>query len=127
MNFISVTVSAVNDSGATVRLPGDATVMIPVKPKTLSVWDRATLGIRPKHLRLDRNNPSVNGEVLVVERLGKETYLYIKIAGGETIVVQTDGDNPARIHDYVPIYINGELCHLFDQKGEAIPKLMVIT
>ena len=123
MNFISVTVSAVNDSGATVRLPGDATVTIPVKPKTLSVGDRATLGIRPEHLRLDRNNPSVNGEVLVVERLGGETFLYIKIAGGETIVVQTDGDNPAIMHDYVPIYINGELCHLFDRDGEAISKV----
>ena len=98
MNFISVTVSAVNDSG-------DATVMIPVKPKTLSVGDRATLGIRREHLLLDRNNPSLNGEVLVVERLGGETYLYIKIAGGETVVVQTDGDNPAIMHDYVPIYI----------------------
>lgn len=98
MNFISVTVSAVNDSGATVRLPGEATVMIPVKPKTLSVGDRATLGIRPEHLRLDQSNASVNGEVLVVERLGGETFLYIKIAGGETIVVQTDGDNPAIRH-----------------------------
>ncbi|MEH2238986.1 hypothetical protein [Nostoc sp.] len=65
----------------------------------------------------------MNGEVLVVERLGTETYLYIKIAGAETIVVQTDGDNPARMHDYVPIYINGEFCHLFDQNGEAIPKV----
>ncbi|BAY29939.1 TOBE domain family protein [Nostoc carneum NIES-2107] len=122
MNFIPVTVSAVNDSGTTVRLPGDTTVMIPVQPRTLSVGDRATLGIRPEHLRLDRNNPSINGEVLVVERLGGETYLYVKIAGGETIVVQTDGDEPAQLHDFVPIYINGELCHLFDQSGEAIPK-----
>ena len=122
MNFVSVTVSAVSDSGTTVRLPGDATVMIPVKPKTLSVGDRATLGIRPEHLLLDRNNPSLNGEVLVVERLGGETYLYVKIAGGETIVMQTDGDNPAQLHDFVPIYINGELCHLFDQSGQTIPK-----
>ncbi|MEA5624580.1 sn-glycerol-3-phosphate ABC transporter ATP-binding protein UgpC [Nostoc sp. UHCC 0251] len=122
MNFISVTVSAVSDSGTTVRLPGEATVMIPVKPKTLSVGDRATLGIRPEHLLLNRNNPSLNGEVLVVERLGGETYLYIKIAGGETIVMQTDGDNPAQLHDFVPIYINGELCHLFDQSGQTIPK-----
>lgn len=122
MNFIPVTVSAVTDSGATVRLPGDATVMIPVKPKTLSVGDRATLGIRPEHLRLDANNPSINGEVLVVERLGGETYLYIRITGGETIILQTDGDNPVQLHDFVPISINGELCHLFDQSGEAIPK-----
>ncbi|WP_298920505.1 hypothetical protein [uncultured Nostoc sp.] len=27
------------------------------------------------------------------------------------------------MHDYVPIYINGELCHLFDQNGEAIAKV----
>ncbi len=87
MNFILVTVSAVNDPGAIVRFPGDATVMIPVKPKTLSVGDRATLGIRPEHLLLDRNNSSLNGEVLVVKRLGGETYLYIKIAVGETVVV----------------------------------------
>ncbi|MDZ8052897.1 MAG: ABC transporter ATP-binding protein [Aulosira sp. ZfuVER01] len=122
MNFIPVTVSAVNDSGTTVRLPGDATVMIPVQPKALSVGDRATLGIRPEHLRLDANNPSINGEVLVVERLGGETYLYIRIVGGETMIVQTHGDDPVQLHDFVPISINGELCHLFDQTGEAIPK-----
>ena len=45
-------------------------------------------GIRPEHLRLDRNNPSVNGEVLVVERLGGQTYLYVKIEGGDIVVVQ---------------------------------------
>ncbi|WP_250124574.1 TOBE domain-containing protein [Chroococcidiopsis sp. CCMEE 29] len=119
MNFLSVTVTSVNDSGTTVKLPGDATVTIPVKPG-LSVGDRATLGIRPEHLRLDR--VTLNGEVLVVERLGGETYLYIKIAGGDTLIVQTDGDNPSRLHDIVPIHINGDLCHLFNQQGEAIPK-----
>ncbi|MEH2118689.1 hypothetical protein [Nostoc sp.] len=45
------------------------------------------------------------------------------LAGGETVIVQIDGDDPAIMHDYVPIYINGELCHLFDQNGEAIPKV----
>ena len=49
MNFLSVTVAAVND-GTTVKLPGEATVTIPLKPGSLSVGDRATLGIRPEHL-----------------------------------------------------------------------------
>jgi len=74
MNFVSVTVTAVNDSGITVKLPGDASVTIPVKPGKLSVGERATLGIGPEHLRLDRNSATVNGEVLVVERLGGQTY-----------------------------------------------------
>lgn len=122
MNFFSVTVSAVNDSGTIVRLPGDASVTIPVKPGKLTVGDRATLGIRPEHLRLDQNNPTMTGEVLVVERLGGETFLYVRIAGGDTLIVQTDGDNSSRTHDRALIHINGDLCHLFDQNGEAIAK-----
>ncbi|MCC5649857.1 sn-glycerol-3-phosphate ABC transporter ATP-binding protein UgpC [Nostoc sp. XA013] len=121
MNFVSVTVTAVND-GITVKLPGDASVTIPVKPGKLSVGDQVTLGIRPEHLRLDHSNPSVNGEVLVVERLGGLTYLYVKIEGGDTLVVQTDGDNSSQLRDLVPIHISGELCHLFDLQGEAVLK-----
>ena len=121
MNFLPVTVTAVNDSGTTVKFPGEATVTIPVKPG-LSVGDRATLGIRPEHLRLDASNTTANGEVLVVERLGGETYLYVKLAGGDTLIVQTDGDNASNLHDRVPIHINGALCHLFNQQGKAIPK-----
>jgi multiple sugar transport system ATP-binding protein len=122
MNFIPVSVTGVNDSGTTVQLPGDATVTVPVKPGGLSVGDRATLGIRPEHVQIDHTNVTVNGEVLVVERLGGETYLYVKIPGGDTLIVQTHGDDPSHMHDRVPIYINGELCHLFDPHGESIPK-----
>ncbi|WP_036487829.1 ABC transporter ATP-binding protein [Myxosarcina sp. GI1] len=122
MNFLPVTTTGVTDSGTTVRVPGDTTVTVPVQPKTLRVDDRATLGIRPEHLRIDANNPTLMGEVLVVERLGGETYLYVKMAGGDTIIVQTDGDNRAQIRDRVPIHIDGELCHLFDAQELAIPK-----
>jgi multiple sugar transport system ATP-binding protein len=123
MNFLSVTVSGVNDSGTTVQLPGEASVTIPVRSGSLSVGDRATLGIRPEHLRLDPNNPTLMGEVLVVERLGGETFLYVRIAGGDTLVAQTDGDNPSRTHDRAFIQVNGDLCHLFDQNGESVPRI----
>lgn len=122
MNFLSVKVSAVNDSGTTVQLPGDASVTVPVQPGKLSVGDRATLGIRPEHLKLDANHPTLMGEVLVVERLGGETFLFVRIAGGDTLIVQTDGDNPSRTHDRAFVHIPGNLCHLFDQNGESIPK-----
>ncbi len=122
MNFLSVTVLAVNDSGTTVQLPGDASVTVPVKPGSLSVGDRATLGIRPEHLKLDANNPTLTGEVLVVEQLGGETFLFVRVTGGDTLIVQTDGDNPSRMHDRAFIHINGDLCHLFNQNGEAVPK-----
>lgn len=122
MNFLPATVTAVHDSGTTVQLLDEVSVTVPVKPGTLAVNDRATLGIRPEHLQVDRAHPAIQGEVMVAERLGGETYLYIKIAGGDTLIVQTDGDNPVRLHDRVPIHINGDLCHLFDTQGIAIPK-----
>lgn len=122
MNFLPVTVTGVNDSGTTVSLPGDATVTIPVRPGNLSIGDRATLGIRPEHLIIDQTNASMTGEVLVVERLGGETFLYVKAPGGDTLTVQTDGDNVSRMHDRVFLHFDGELCHLFNQQGEAIPK-----
>ncbi|MFQ4137971.1 ABC transporter ATP-binding protein [Nodosilinea sp. PGN35] len=122
MNFMAVQTVGVQDSGTTVRLPGDATVTIPVQPRSLSAGDRATLGIRPEHLRIDNANPTLMGEVLVVERLGGETYLYVKIAGGDTFIVQTDGDSRAQVRDRVPVAIDGHLCHLFDGQGLAIPK-----
>ncbi|MBD2232889.1 ABC transporter ATP-binding protein [Phormidium tenue] len=122
MNFLAVQTTGVQDGGTTVRLPGDATVTIPVQPRTLMAGDRATLGIRPEHLRIDATNPTLMGEVLVVERLGGETYLYVKVAGGDTFIVQTDGDSRAKVRDRVPVTIDGNLCHLFDGAGEAIPK-----
>ncbi|NJP09064.1 MAG: sn-glycerol-3-phosphate ABC transporter ATP-binding protein UgpC [Leptolyngbyaceae cyanobacterium RU_5_1] len=122
MNFLAVTVSSVNDSGTIVKLPSDARVTIPVEPGSISVGDSATLGIRPEHLRVDQTNATIMGDVLVVERLGGETYLYVKVAGGETLTVQTDGDNMSQMHDRIPIHINGNLCHLFDANGAAIPK-----
>lgn len=122
MNFLPVTVTAVNDSGTTVNLPHGGSVTVSVKPGSVSVGDRVTLGVRPEHLRLSQTNATMSGEVLVVERLGGETYLFVKVAGGDTIVVQTDGDNENRIGDRVPIQISGDLCHLFDSNGEAVAR-----
>ncbi|HEY9736657.1 MAG TPA: sn-glycerol-3-phosphate ABC transporter ATP-binding protein UgpC [Trichocoleus sp.] len=122
MNFLTVTVTAVNDSGTTVRLPGNSTVTVPVIPGNLAIGDRATLGIRPEHLQLDASSPTMTGEVLVMEKLGGATFLYVKVAGGDMITVQTGGNNSSRLHDRVPLYLDGELCHLFDPQGLTVPK-----
>jgi multiple sugar transport system ATP-binding protein len=122
MNFLPVTVSAVNSSETLLRLPGNATLSIPVQPGHLSVGDTATLGIRPEHLRLDRTNATLNGEVVVVEQLGGETYLYVQIASGDSLVVRTDGMNRSRMHDRISIHISPDHCYLFDAQGEAVSK-----
>ncbi|MBD1998839.1 sn-glycerol-3-phosphate ABC transporter ATP-binding protein UgpC [Leptolyngbya sp. FACHB-541] len=122
MNFLTVTVTDVNSSATTVKLPGGETISIPVQPRNLTLGDRPTLGIRPEHLRFDRTNATIHGEVKVVERLGGETFAYVNLPGGDTMVVKTNGDTPVQLHDQVPIYLNGDRCHLFDPQGMTIPR-----
>jgi multiple sugar transport system ATP-binding protein len=122
MNLLPVTVTAVNETGTTVQLPGNKTLTVPVQPEHLIVGDTATLGIRPEHLHLgDRG--IINGEAVVVERLGGETYLYIQIEGGDSLIVQAGGENATEMHDRVSIQVNSDRCHLFDRQGETIPKV----
>jgi multiple sugar transport system ATP-binding protein len=72
-------------------------------------------------LNLNSQNLSAYFQI-VAERLSGQTYLYVKIAGGDTLVVQTDGDNSSQLRDLVPIHISGDLCHLFNLQGEAVSK-----
>ena len=121
MNFLPVTVSAVSDGGATVGLPGGATVAVPVRPGGLRPGEQVTLGVRPEHLQ-----PAATGqleaEVLVVERLGGETFLYAQLPGEQLLVVQADGENPTRVHDRIRVEVNPLTCHLFDGQGRAVER-----
>jgi multiple sugar transport system ATP-binding protein len=126
MNFIATTVAAQDEGGATVGLPGEGSVRVPVQPGHVGVGEAVTLGVRPEHLRTGGGGGGgrgqVEGEVLVAERLGGETYLYTQIAKGVMLVVQADGENPTRVHDKVAVAIDGRACHLFKVDGSAVQR-----
>jgi len=122
MNFLATQVRTAAPDGVTVTLPGGRDVRVPVAAGTLRPGDKATLGVRPEHLK-PTNNGELAGDVIVAERLGGETYLYIRSAVEPLFVVQADGDNPTRVHDRVAVGIDPETCHLFDADGRSLPRL----
>ena len=122
MNLLKTKVVSADASGVGVTLPSGGTVTVPVHAGQITIGDPVTFGIRPEHLR-PRDGGEIAGEVLVAERLGGETFLYVQIAPGEMFVVQADGENPIRVHERVTIDINANHCHLFDQSGAAVPRL----
>jgi multiple sugar transport system ATP-binding protein len=122
MNLLQTKVVSADAGGVGVTLPGGSTVTLPVRSGQVAVGDPVTFGIRPEHLRPSEGG-AIAGEVLVAERLGGETYLYVQIAPGEIIVVQADGENPTRVHERVAVQVNAANCHLFDQSGAAVPRL----
>ncbi len=122
MNFVATTVRAADPQGVTVELPGGGAVAVPVKADSVAAGAKVTLGVRPEHLKpADRGE--LSGDVIVTERLGGDTVLYLRPAGGAMIVVQTDGNSTTRVNDRIAVQIDPETCHLFGADGRAIPRL----
>jgi multiple sugar transport system ATP-binding protein len=94
-------------------------VEVPASSNSLKPDEPVTLGVRPEHLHLNPKG-QFQGEVIVAERLGSETYLYIQMEGGKRVTLEIRGDNPAQIHDRVGVGVDGRDCHLFDSSGQAI-------
>lgn len=119
MNLLSARVKSPGESAVAITLPGVGELEVPVSSNNLRTDEPVTLGVRPEHLRLIEHG-QFQGEVIVTERLGNETYLYVQLEGGKRVTIETKGDSPAHVHDRVAVHINGNDCHLFDSSGEAI-------
>jgi multiple sugar transport system ATP-binding protein len=53
------------------------------------------LGIRPEHLHLADGSGELRGEVLLVEELGADALLHVRLAGGgDPVVARTEGRKP---------------------------------
>ena len=122
MNFMPAKVTAADGTGATVKLGSGSSITVPVQPGRLKAGDAVTLGVRPEHLR-PADAGELQGEVMVVERLGGETFLYTQLAAGsEMLVIQTDGEIPTRVHDKIAVKLSPATCHLFDAAGLAVER-----
>jgi multiple sugar transport system ATP-binding protein len=122
MNFFETEVVAVGPQGVSVALPGTRPVVVPVAPEGASPGTKVTLGVRPEHLQ-PAEAGEITGEVVVAERLGGDTYLYLRVAGQPMVVAQAEGNDPTRVHDRVSVRIDPSTCHLFDARGRALPHL----
>jgi multiple sugar transport system ATP-binding protein len=82
------------------------------------VW----LGIRPEDIRLVDGNSvaDLSGKIVIVERLGAETYLNV-VNGRDTILVRVQGDIALRPGDTVQLAFDRAGFHLFDQADQVFP------
>ncbi len=86
-----------------------------------------TVGIRPEHLVDDANDRgdgnaagAIEGEVLLVERLGAESYVHLAVPGlDKPLMVVVRGEPPASGTRWRVRPLDGRL-HVFDQAGQRI-------
>ena len=75
------------------------------------------VGLRPEAVRVGKG--MTKAKVDLVERLGERTLVYARLADGQPITAEDQGDSRVKIGDDVELGIDGAAAHLFDAKGAA--------
>jgi multiple sugar transport system ATP-binding protein len=98
---------------------GDGTVVETRVPRAaLPQWANLRLGLRPEAVRVGgRGKGTSKAKVELVERLGERTLVYARLADGQPITAEDEGDSRVKIGDEVPLKIDGAAAHIFDADG----------
>ncbi|BDG05467.1 ABC transporter ATP-binding protein [Anaeromyxobacter oryzae] len=125
MNLLEAAVEAARPGALAVVLPGGTKVTVPVAPTApaLAPGTKVTLGVRPEDVMLGgQGDAAISGRVLVVERLGAETYVYLRSAGDQTLVARREGGAAAAADEPVTVGVEARRCHLFGPDGLAVER-----
>ena len=125
MNFISVFIEDVEKNQVKVQFKNGASFWIPVDGTQVTRGERMSLGIRPEHLVSAENGDAViKGDVLVVEKLGYETQIYLTIEDADADMIYRVPDTALiEVGDVFSVGIPAHRCHLFHNDGKACQRL----
>jgi ABC-type sugar transport system ATPase subunit len=118
MNFLDVKISGATAQTVTIELPAGKQLTLPMpipqEMGDLKIGSTVVLGVRPESISHCTSESAVfEGKVRVVEHLGSETYIYLKIDKGATIMVRLSGDNGVKVNDRACCTVSPDNCYLF--------------
>ena len=117
MNFLAAVSSLQSGNALSLRLQ-DGSQVDAICAQALPAGTQLTLGIRPEHLSVTRaGQGSMDGKVVVAERLGGETYFHIRVTD-KIIVAKVNGDSDIGVGAMVGLQFNSEQAHLFLADGQ---------
>lgn len=126
MNFKQVLVQKVGD-GVFLQL-GEFRIKLPAdKGKKLEqkgyIGKEVTMGIRPENIHYDERyiksltDSVVEAEVTLIEKMGSETLLYVKL-DGSNLIARVDPKIQVSIDDKIKLALDPDLIHIFDIESE---------
>jgi multiple sugar transport system ATP-binding protein len=124
MNLLAATVVACDAGRVTLALGAGRPVVADVADtKGLQPGARVTLGLRPEHLTdTSADTGQIDGEVIALENLGAETYVYLACSDGEPLVIKPAGGTAIEVGQRVSVSVEPQACYLFDENGTALPR-----
>jgi multiple sugar transport system ATP-binding protein len=120
MNFIE----GIHDVGSRVFTSGN--LVLPLQDsqiERLNEHERVTLGIRPEHVHVstEAREGLLPANVYVTELMGNETFVFLRLPGGEKIISRAAADFRADLETPVWIRFEMEKAAFFDaESGEAV-------
>ena len=123
MNFLpAIVVAAGSDSVRIVLDQSDDMLQLALDGSLLAPGAQVTLGVRPEHLCLASTAmQTIKRRVMLVERLGEQTYLHLEQAGGAVLMAKVQGNAAVDTGADVVLGIAPAACHLFTADGQAVP------
>jgi ABC-type sugar transport system ATPase subunit len=119
MNFLSATAQQ-SEEGRLRLLLVDGTIVSVQCEKPPAAGSSITLGLRPEHLSVvAAGQGDMNGEVLVAERLGGETYFHVRLQE-KTVIARVNLDSRIAVGEQVGLAFEPTRAHLFLQDGQRI-------
>jgi multiple sugar transport system ATP-binding protein len=125
MNFLDVRVQKRDETGVTIELPGGAPLDVPCNGDAVEPGQKLVLGVRPEHLNESANSDcdsALAGEVMVIEHLGSETLLHVRLADERVIQVKGSGESSAVEGQSIKAGFSKRHVHLFRQDGMALER-----
>ena len=105
-------------SGATVTLPDFGTLQLPLASGDGPI----AVGIRPEQFSIGRDgDATARGTIALLEYLGSEIFVYVRLPSGQTVLVQTSGKAQHSIGESIDIAFSAQNAHYFDGAGQRLP------
>ena len=119
MNFIDAEVTGLTDGDVTLKDAEGRSFHAAVAVDGLTIGEKATLGIRPEHIKVAEDEGSDDSgighqvRVETIEQLGGDAYLYCRTEEGQPLTVHVSGQTRVKRGDMAEARFRPEFTHLF--------------
>ncbi|MET0437118.1 MAG: sn-glycerol-3-phosphate ABC transporter ATP-binding protein UgpC [Devosia sp.] len=107
-------VLAATAAGGKVDVAGLGTLPLPSEKQAEG---KISIGVRPEQVTIGAGELTIEGTITLVEYLGSEVFLYVRVASGDTLLVQAPGQSQYKIHDPITLGIDSKEAHYFNGEG----------
>ena len=97
-------------------------------PSGMTVEGPITIGVRPEQLTIDSpGDLTVTGTVSLVEYLGSEVFIYLKLETSQTVLVKAPGKSSYQNGQSLSVSLQADDAHYFDAAGQRLPNAGEVT